>query len=192
MAIPIPHRSSGFTLGPADADVKVDAFIDLQCPHSKKVWPNLITLLEYYKDAAVSVTVHIITLSNHRQAWDVSLGVFALAKSDAKKAFDFITYLYLNQDQYYNGPFLNKTQNDLHNLIADFAVDFDKVDRDLFLSDMKEHDVYINGRTPIRYAATKSVWATPTLFINNADDVPVNHESDLDAWREVVDPLLGW
>lgn len=65
-----------------------------------------------------------------------------------------------------------------------------KIDREQFLSEMKGYDVYINGRTHIRYAATKSVWATPTLFINNADDVPVNHESDLDAWRAVIDPLL--
>lgn len=126
MAIPIPHRSSGFALGPADADVKIDVFIDLQCPYSKKVWPNLISLLNHYAGSAVNLTVHIIALSNHRQAWDVSLGLFSLAKNDAKKAFDFITYLYANQEQYFNGPFLYKTQNDLHNLVADFAEDFDK------------------------------------------------------------------
>ena len=50
--------------------------------------------------------------------------------------------------------------------------------------------VYVQARTPIRYAATRAVWATPTLFINNADNVPVDHQSTLADWQAVIDPLL--
>jgi hypothetical protein len=42
--------------------------------------------------------------------------------------------------------------------------------------------IYLQACTPIRYAATKAFWATPTLFINNADKVPVDHESILAQW----------
>jgi len=55
---------------------------------------------------------------------------------------------------------------------------------------MGDHDIYILARTPIRYAATKSVWATPTVFINNGSNVPVDHSSTLADWKEIIDPLL--
>ena len=194
MAIPIPLRPSGFRLGDPAANVTVDAFVDIQCPHSKKAWPTLLSLLEHYKNDSFSLRVHLITLSNHRQAWDMSLGLFALAhtdeKTNAQTFFDFATFMYEQQSQFYNGPFLHKTHDDLRQLVADFAIEHAKVDRELFLLKMNDHDVYVNARTPIRYAATKSVWATPTLFINNADDVPVNHESSLEDWLAIIDPML--
>ena len=55
---------------------------------------------------------------------------------------------------------------------------------------MNDNDIYILARTPIRYAATKSVWATPTVFINNGGDVPVDHLSTLSDWQKIIDPLL--
>lgn len=64
--IPIPHRPSGFLLGDTAAQITIDAFIDIQCPHSRTVWPTLLEVSNYYKDRAVSLRVHLITLSNHR------------------------------------------------------------------------------------------------------------------------------
>jgi len=191
MPIPIPNRRSGFMLGAANADVVIDAFVDIQCPHSKRAWPTLIELLAHYQDESLSLRVHLITLSNHRQAWDMSLGLFALAEGDAQAFFDFAGFLYAHQDDFYNGPFKHKTHDDLRHLVATFAEQHANADRERFLSRIDDQDVYIAARTPIRYAATRAVWATPTLFINNADDVPVNHESTLEDWRKVIDPLLG-
>ena len=68
MAIPIPNRASGFTIGPPEADVRIDVFIDLQCPLSRQLCPNLMAVREYYENARLSITAHITTLSNHRQA----------------------------------------------------------------------------------------------------------------------------
>lgn len=206
MTIPIPTRASGFRLGAADADVKIDLFIDLQCPHSKKLWPNIMSVLEHYDASSVCVTVHIVTLSNHRQAWDMSLGVFALSDEKAHTAFDFITMLYENQSLFYNSEFEHKTHHELRKLIAMTAYKFTNVDAstasgielaqkssqfdmEQFIFKMQSDKVYILGRTPIRYAATKSVWATPTIFVNNADDVPVNYESTFAQWKDLIDPL---
>lgn len=198
MAIPIPHRPSGVLIGDSEAVVTIDAFVDIQCPHSKTVWPILMAVMDKYKCAPVSLRTHLITLSNHRQAWEVSLGLFAYADGDAGKFYQFATYLYQNQSQYYNGEFQNKTHQDLKNLVADFAMNFgnndnlskENVDRKAFVKRVQDDDIYTLARTPIRYAATRAVWATPTLFINNADDVPVNHKSDIDAWSAVLEPLL--
>ena len=190
MTIPIPHRPSGFLLGDPAAQITVDAFIDIQCPHSRMAWPTLLEVLEHYQDKPVSLKVHLITLSNHRQAWDMSLGLFALADGDANKFYDFATFIYERQEQFYNAPFLHKTHDELRQLVADFAEQHSGIDRVGFLERMSDNDIYIQARTPIRYAATRAVWATPTLFINNAGNVPVDHKSSLDEWRKVIDPLL--
>lgn len=188
--IPIPHRPSGFLLSDVAAQITIDAFIDIQCPHSRKIWPTLLEVAKYYKDEPVSLRVHLITISNHRQAWDMSLGLFALADGDAQKFYNFTTFIYERQSQFFNGPFLHKTHDNLIQLVADFAEEHSGVEREKFLNRMKDSDIYVQARTPIRYAATKAVWATPTLFINNAGNVPVDHKSSLADWQAVIDPLL--
>lgn len=191
MAIPIPKRASGFLLGSHSARVTLDAFVDIQCPHSRAAWPTLMKVMAHYSDAPVNLRVHLITLSNHRQAWDVSLGLFALAESDASKFYDFATFLYERQEQFYNAPFLHKTHNELRQFVADLAQEHANVEREAFLNRMAENDIYIDARTPIRYAATKGVWATPTFFVNNGDNVPVDHKSSVSDWQELIDSLLA-
>jgi protein-disulfide isomerase len=190
MTIPIPHRPSGILLGDPGADITIDVFIDIQCPHSRAIWPRLLEVSSHYQGLPVSLKVHLITLSNHRQAWDMTLGLFAMADGDANKFYNFASFVYERQEQFYNAPFLHKTHEDLRQLVADFAQEFSAVNRGEFLQRMGDSDIYIQARTPIRYAATKAVWATPTLFINNAGNVPVDHSSSLEDWQDVIDPLL--
>lgn len=190
MTIPIPHRPSGFLLGDAAAQITIDAFVDIQCVHSRMIWPTLLEVSKYYQNDSVSLRVHLITLSNHRQAWDMSLGLFALAEGDANKFYNFATFMFERQAQFYNGEFSHKTHDDLIQLVANFAEEHANVERIKFIERMNDHDIYVQARTPIRYAATKAVWATPTLFINNAGNVPVDHKSSLAQWKEVIDPLL--
>lgn len=190
MTIPIPHRPSGFLLGDAAAQITIDAFVDIQCVHSRMIWPTLLEVSKYYQNDSVSLRVHLITLSNHRQAWDMSLGLFALAEGDANKFYNFATFMFERQAQFYNGEFSHKTHDDLIQLVANFAEEHANVARIKFIERMNDHDIYVQARTPIRYAATKVVWATPTLFINSAGNVPVDHKSSLAQWKEVIDPLL--
>ncbi|GAA6151591.1 DsbA family protein [Pseudoteredinibacter isoporae] len=191
MAIPIPHRPSGFLLGDPAAAVTLDAFIDIQCPHSSAAWPTLMAVLDHYRGKSLSLRVHMITLSNHRQAWDVSLGLFAFSEGDADKFRNFASFTYERQGEFYNSEFLHKTHNDLREFVADLAQEHADVNRQEFLKRMASNEVYIDARTPIRYAATKSVWATPTFFVNNGDNVPVDHKSKLDDWKALIDPLLA-
>ena len=190
MTIPIPHRPSGFLLGDAAAQITIDAFIDIQCPHSRTIWPRLLEVSNYYKGESVSLRVHLITLSNHRQAWDMSLGLIAFAERDDDKFYDFATFIYERQSQFYNSRFLNKTHADLLQLVASFAQEHSGQEYEIFLKKMADSDTYEQARTPIRYAATKAVWATPTLFINNANKVPVDHKSTFADWQAVIEPLL--
>ena len=69
MTTPIPSRPSGFLFGDPAALITIDVFFDIQCPHSRALWPNLLEVMEHYKNKPVSLKAHLITLSNHRQAW---------------------------------------------------------------------------------------------------------------------------
>jgi protein-disulfide isomerase len=190
MLTPIPNRASGVRLGDPQAKASIEVFIDLQCPHSKASWPTLMALLKHYQNQAVSLTVHMITLSNHRQAWDMSLGALAYADGDAQKFFDFVTALYERQGQFYNSEYRLKTHSDLQQHIAQLANELNGYEVESFIARMNADDIYILGRTPIRYAATKGVWATPSFFVNFGSQVTVDHLSDLSAWAEMIDPLL--
>lgn len=191
MTIPIPHRASGFVMGAANANVTIDVFVDLQCPYSKQAWPTLMSLVEHYKNQSVSLRTHLITLSNHRQAWDMSLGLFAFAQGDVERFYSFASFMYQNQEQFYNAEFKHKTHNDLQQLVADLAQQHAQINREVFLKRMADEDIYILARTPIRYAATRAVWATPTMFVNNGAKLPVNHRSPLEHWIALIDPLLS-
>ena len=190
MPIPIPNRASGFTLGDPSALVNIDIFFDIQCPHSKQLWPTIVSLINHYQSQAVNVTAHLITLSNHRQAWDMSLALFALAQGDAQRFFNFVSFLFERQEQFLNAPFRHKTHADLRTLAAEFAEQHAGLNQDDFLKRMDTHEVYIEARTPIRFAATRAVWATPTIFINNADEVPLKFDSELTDWVKLIDSLL--
>ncbi|MCL1038695.1 thioredoxin domain-containing protein [Shewanella submarina] len=190
MAIPIPQRPSGVLLGDPSAQVTLDVFVDLQCPHSKKLWPTLMEVMNAYKGKSLGLKTHLITLSNHRQAWDMTLGLLAFADGNGDRFYQFATHLYAHQELFYNGQFRHKTQEDLIRLIAEQACSLEDINKAQFISRMADDDIYIAGRTPIRYAATRAVWATPTIFINNADDVPVNHSSSLAEWQAVLDALI--
>ena len=191
MAIPIPRLASGFALGSTNPKVSLDVFFDIQCPHSKTAWPRICELLDYYEGQPVGLRAHLITLSNHRQAWDMSLGLFAFSGDDAQKFRDFATYMFEHQNEFSNRAFEYKTHDDLRSLVADYAVSHGNVDREAFLNRLTSHDVYIDARTPIRFAATRSVWATPTFFINNADNVPVTFDSTIEDWIDTIDGLLN-
>ena len=190
MTIPIPHRPSGMLVGTDKAQVTIDAFVDIQCPHSKRVWPVIQELRKHYDTQPVSLQIQLITLSNHRQSWDISLGLFAVAQNDGRQFFDFMSYLFDRQEQFLNGAFLTKTHQDLRNLAAHYAMDFANVDQNDFFRKIDSNQVYTLARTPNRYAAARAVWGTPTFLINNADNVPVDHTSSLKDWQSVIDPLL--
>ncbi len=190
MTIPIPHRPSGFLKGAAAADVTLDVFVDIQCPHSKRLWPTLMSVMDHYQAESISLKTHLITLSNHRQAWDMTLALFAFAEGNAERFYAFASYLYEHQAQFYNGVFKHKTHADLQQLAAELASQNGPIDQPSFIQRMNDNDIYVLARTPIRYAATRSIWATPTILINNASTVPVDHESSFQEWQNLLDPLL--
>ena len=191
MPIPIARKPSGFFYGSRNANIQIDAFLDVQCPHCKRAWPSLIALKDHYASGEIGLAVHLITLSNHRQAWDISKGIFALAGDNAETFFEFASYLYDRQEEFYNGRFREKTHQDLLDQIAQYAHDFSGFERTRMLELIETNEVYTDARTPIRFASTKGVWATPTFLLNDSDLVgKFSEDPGLEEWRAIIDPML--
>ncbi|WP_196358096.1 thioredoxin domain-containing protein [Nodosilinea nodulosa] len=84
--MPIPSRPSGFRLGSGDAPVQIEVFVDLECPFSKKAWPTVLAIANHYEGNGVGITAHPIVLCDHRQSWDLTKAVVAIAADDPLRA----------------------------------------------------------------------------------------------------------
>ncbi|HIK11812.1 MAG TPA: thioredoxin domain-containing protein [Oscillatoriaceae cyanobacterium M33_DOE_052] len=191
MTIPIPTRPSGYQRGPCDALVQVEAFLDIECPFSKKAWSTLVAIADEYVDREVRFTLHPVVLANHRQSWDVTKVAVILAADDPVRFWDVFNYLYERQDQYTEAALLQQTHVDLYNLLAQFAAEYsDWQDETEFIRQLTSDRVEQETKVPIRYAISRSVWSTPTFFINGSEASQLSSSSSLADWKSILDPLL--
>jgi hypothetical protein len=157
MAMPIPKRPSGYSSGKADAPIQIEAFIDLQCPYSKKAWPTLLAIAAKYGQERVRLTIQPIVLAEHHQSWDVTKAAVAVAAGDASRFLDFAGYLYAHQEEYTNAQFRDRTQKDLYALLARFAADYaGEIDTEAFFQRVESEEVEQAAKIPLasqRHAA---------------------------------------
>ncbi|MEO0807548.1 MAG: thioredoxin domain-containing protein [Cyanobacteria bacterium J06643_4] len=191
MAIPIPARPSGYRLGQVNAPIMVEMFLDLECPFSKRGWQNVMSVVEAYSSQQVRWIFQLMTLGNHRQSWDATKATIAVAGDDTQKFIDFVSYVFSRQEEFANEAWKDKTQTDFHNLLAEFAAEVtEHKDQAQFVALMNSKDVYAQARIPARLATMRSVWSTPTFFINGAEATSLSSGSSLEDWQAVLDSLL--
>lgn len=192
MAIPIPARPSGYRLGQVDAPVMVEMFLDLECPFSKRGWQNVMSVVKAYSPQQVRWIFQLMTLGNHRQSWDATKATIAAAGDDTQKFIDFAGYIFGRQEEFANEAWKDKTQTDFHHLLATFAAEVtEHKDKAQFIELLNSKDVYAKARIPARLATMRSVWSTPTFFINGAEATSLSSGSSLEDWQAVLDPLLS-
>lgn len=123
MAIPIPARPSGYKLGDANAPV-VEMFLDLECPFSKCGWNNVMKVIEAYSPEQVCWMFQLMTLGNHRQSWDATKAVIAVAGDDVQQFVDFTSHIFSKQSEFANEAWKDHTQTEFHHSTARQAHDF--------------------------------------------------------------------
>jgi protein-disulfide isomerase len=191
MPIPIPKRPSGYVKGIASALLQIEAFVDIQCPYSKKAWPTLLAVADHYGPEKVQLRVQLLSMANHRQSWDVTKAIFAVAGADSDLFFPLATFLYERQEQFFNGVFKQRTELDLYDLIVRLLTEYGyQTDPTEFIKRLESDDVYAAAKIPSRIAFSRGVWSTPTFFINGAEATQLSSSSSLEAWNNILDPLL--
>lgn len=191
MAIPLSKSPSGRFFGNRAANVQVDIFLDVQCPYSAKSWPVIKELMDHYGSDKIGLSIHLMTLSNHRQSWDATLALTGLAGDDDAQYYAFLGFLYSQQERFFNGAFADKSHNDLHALLGTLGEEFNGTPPAKMAELLADNGVYYAAKEPGRYAALRGVWSTPTIFINDSEQFGLGSSSTLDDWRAVVDPLLA-
>ena len=132
-----------------------------------------------------------MTLGNHRQSWDATKAAIAVAGNDSEKFISFISYLLDRQSEFANEASKDTTQTQWQNTLADYAIDATSwSDKDKFIELLNSKDIYSQARIPARFAAQKSVWSTPTYFINGAEATHLSSQSSLADWQKQIDSLL--
>ncbi|WP_414621331.1 DsbA family protein [Calothrix sp. CCY 0018] len=192
MSIPIPKTPAGYSWGNADAPIQVEMFMDLECPFSKDAWLKVLKVANTYGKEQFRLTIEPMSLSNHRQSWDVTKAALVVAGEDTNQFINFASYLFNHQHEYSNGTFKDKTLSDLHNLLAEYAADCanwqDKAD---FLQRLESEEIYEKARIPARLAIMRGVWSTPTFFINGFPTEELSSKSIMEDWQAVINPLLN-
>ncbi|MGD1895872.1 MAG: DsbA family protein [Phormidesmis sp.] len=188
MAIPIPARPSGYRLGQADAPVVVEMFLDLECPFSKRVWGNVMSVVPAYSPEQVCWIFQLMTLGNHRQSWDATKAAIALSGENAKQFVAAASRIFEKQADFANEAWKDKTQTEFHQWLAENIAE--ATDKDKFLKELNSIEVYAAARIPARFATVRGVWSTPTFFINGAEATTLSSGSSLQDWQAVIDPLL--
>ena len=192
MAIPIPSRPSGYRIGNPGAPITVEMFLDLECPFSKRGWNNVQKVMAAYPSDQVCWVFQLMTLGNHRQSWDATRAVIAVAGNDANKFVDFTSHIFSRQAEFANEAWKDKTQTDFHNLLAEIAAEStEHKDAEQFISLLTSKDVYAKARIPARYSTIRGVWSTPTFVINGAEATTLSSGSSLAEWKSVIDELLA-
>ena len=191
MPIPIPKRPSGYVRNASSALLQIEAFIDIQCPYSKKAWPTILVVSDHYGPEKVQLRAQLLSMANHRQSWDVTKAIFAVAGADSELFFPLATFLYQRQEQFFNGPFKQRTQVDLYDLIVSLLTEYGyQTDRAVFIKRIESDEVFAAAKVPSRVAFSRGVWSTPTFFINGAEATTLGSSSTPEDWNKVLDPLL--
>ncbi|MGF1496363.1 MAG: DsbA family protein [Elainellaceae cyanobacterium] len=191
MGIPIPGRPVGYRKGQCDAPVQVIAFVDVECPFSKKAWSTLLALRDHYQPDQVGITICPTILCDHRQSWDLQKAAVWVADRNGDTFWNFLSFLYERQEKFANEAFDDRTRLDLYQLIDGFLTEFTGKPVDGNVGDRLSQDGIVTAaKEPVRLAIAQGIWSTPTFFINGGEAGQLSSSSSLADWQQIIDPLL--
>ena len=115
----------------------------------------------------------------------------ALPISDSDLFIKLTTFMYQRQEQFFNGPFKQRSQVDLYDLIVRLLAEFGyQTDPTEFIKRLENDEVFAAAKVPSRVAFSRGVWSTPTFFINGAEVTQLSSLSTFEQWNEILGPLL--
>ena len=69
--IPLPKRPLGFVYdaGSSNAQIHLEAFVDLLCPDAQQAWPTVKKVADLYGPHTLMLNVHLFPLPYHTNAF---------------------------------------------------------------------------------------------------------------------------
>eukprot|EP00164_Ancoracysta_twista_P003389 GFYU01004525.1.p1 GENE.GFYU01004525.1~~GFYU01004525.1.p1 ORF type:complete len:280 (-),score=103.13 GFYU01004525.1:179-1018(-) len=189
--VPIPTRPDGHAYGEKNmnAPVQLEVYIDLLCPDSRDAYPALKQVAEHYTSKNVNLLFHIFPLPFHHNAFDAAQALLVVQQNNTVSFEDWTQTMFDNQEQFGGSVTMDKSETDVINMYADFAVKLG-MDRTTFLDGMKNGELNEDTRVSWKYGCTRGVAGTPIFFINGVT-VEATPTWTLKDYQTVIDPLLA-
>ncbi|XP_071093175.1 uncharacterized protein [Haliotis cracherodii] len=190
----IPKRELGFVYnrGRADAPVRVDAFLDLLCPDSKRAYGVIRQVAENYGPSVLQLRVHIFPLPYHKNAFDAGKGAFAVDRlTEGNKTYEWFNNVFDHMGSFSNsfthGETGTKVFSDLSSLAQTLGINKNDF-KELMTSNT---ELELDARLAWKYGCTRAIHSTPMVMINDIL-VNTNHPESLsfEQWKTIIDPLL--
>jgi hypothetical protein len=191
--IPISRVDYSFSLGNLNSLVTVEFIIDLSCPATKDAWPVLSEVVTLYKDL-VKFKIRILPLPYHQQAFILSKAASTVYYFEGDRAaIDFMNHAIEHQELFLNSATVDMSYNEVVKLAAGIATNGTLTGEEYFegmdSSTQAGSTIEAFTRYEWKYAVTHGYYGTPLYTING---LIVNDLSELDEWKEVLDPLVNF
>ena len=169
--IPILSNLDGLTIGQKNSSFHVEAHLDLLCDGSKESLFTLLNVIQDYLlyDENFLFIVHIFPLPYHTFSFKLSiLEKFIQDVYGETMAWNYIKFVFENQDSYSTLNLSNLTDYQINNLIAEnVSTWFNQTINKSEILDTFENSTYnIQARISWKFGCQRSVAGTPTHFIN--------------------------
>ncbi|XP_019414673.1 PREDICTED: uncharacterized protein LOC109326442 isoform X1 [Lupinus angustifolius] len=189
-----PAKSDGFGYKTHSINldsILIEVFYDPLCPDSRDSWPPLKKTLHHYGHQ-VSLVVHLLPLPYHDNAFVASRALHIVNGLNTSATYPLLEWFFENQDKFYNAATRNLTRASIVEEIVKSATE---VVGKSYHSSIKNgfNDTHTDHLTRIsfKYAASRGVYGTPFFYVNGFL-LPDNGAAvDYNAWRKVLDPLVG-
>ena len=167
-----PGEVTGFQMGNAGAEKKMEIYGDFQCPDTKAAWLSVIDpLLRQHKDH-LSIVFHPFPLPYHHSAFDAAQAAMYIAAELPDLPFaNVASALFHVQESYQTDATANISQRTVFSeKLAPVAVHLG-IAKSTFVAHMRNSDPSNHqARVAWKYGAARGVYGTPTFAIDSVID----------------------
>lgn len=195
----LPPSTLGILLGTKSADIKIDVFIDLCCPFSKKIFKRLYTevfpLVEATKANSVCFCFYLTPQPWHPQSSMMTESVIAVKLIVPDLTLNYINSLFDAQESFFDAATYSKSRIQVYEDLSIIAAEF--VEKTNFMK-LLERKVTDDGslnsgnettqtlKWYVKYHRSCGVHVTPTVFVNNIEAGHISSGWSLAEWTDLL------
>ncbi|CAF0990946.1 unnamed protein product [Didymodactylos carnosus] len=189
--MPIPSRSQGFSVGPQDASITIDIFLDLTCGDCRSIFPTMLDLINEYNEK-IQIKFHTFPLPYHTYSFIVNQAVHVishLTHGNIKSILCYMKQIFDQQTQFYDYSTLNMSRLQIMKLVSSFIPS--TIDKQKFLNGLGDATINREGTIAFKYGCSRGVVGTPTFMINGVIVQGETEKWTLNNFKLILDPLLN-
>jgi len=186
-----PRTSFGYVYnnGSADAIVKIDMYMGLQCEDAANAVPAIRAAAEKYGPKMVKLTFHVFPLPYFTGDFLSCKGTRVVSNLNPEKVIDFMQSVMMNQYRIGRAP-CTITDLELMELLTDLAVELG-VDRDRFYVQFANPYTTNHCKQQWKAYIASGIYGSPTFKVNGVMVQNWNTSWTKYEWMDFIDFMLA-